>query len=68
MLVDTGYILKCSFSSHDLMCHFIAGDAHLNSTHKLNGSTVNPYNVDSLKDVTKRSLKPLKRYETHRST
>lgn len=36
-------------------------DAHLNSTHKMNGSTVNPYNVDCLKDVTKRSSKPLKR-------
>lgn len=36
-------------------------DTHLNSTHKLNGSTVNPYNVDSLKDVTKHSSKPLKR-------
>ncbi|XP_057771939.1 uncharacterized protein LOC130991638 isoform X2 [Salvia miltiorrhiza] len=36
-------------------------ETHLHSTDKMNGSTVNPYNVDCLKDVTKRSSKPLKR-------
>ncbi|KAL1548513.1 hypothetical protein AAHA92_16734 [Salvia divinorum] len=36
-------------------------ETHLNSTDKMNGSTMNPYNMDCLKDVTKRSSKPLKR-------
>ncbi|XP_042064476.1 uncharacterized protein LOC121808143 isoform X2 [Salvia splendens] len=36
-------------------------EMHMNSTDKMNGSTVNPYSMDCVQDVTKHSLKPLKR-------
>ncbi|KAG6435488.1 hypothetical protein SASPL_100362 [Salvia splendens] len=37
-------------------------EMHMNSTDKMNGSTVNPYSMDCVQDVTKHSLKPLKRH------
>ncbi|XP_042054959.1 uncharacterized protein LOC121799613 isoform X2 [Salvia splendens] len=43
-------------------------ETHLNSTDKMNGSTVNPYSLDCFKDVTKRSSKPLKRTSTENSS
>lgn len=60
-------LLRLFVSSLDLICHSIAGETHPNSTQIINGSSVNPYNVDCLKDVTKRSSKPLKRHVIHGS-